>query len=138
MDTMIGGIHRNGLRRTHENAVTQVACRKLSGNTLNRRKFQQFPAEFPLQLFRLFMLWQQRNGFDIYQPGRHLQKTAGDLQISHLHLVNIRKVLFQKAGNLNIHNVEFMFGDQVKQKVERAFKNLQFKTELFQMRSPTL
>ena len=58
--------------------------------------------------------------------GCHGNKLTGNLHIQPLHLVQVGKILLQNSGNGYILNFDFVFAQQQKNGVKRAFKILHF------------
>ena len=77
------------------------------------------------------MARQQHRCFDIYKPGGHLQKFAGDFQVVLPHRVNIGQILLEQRRNLNIADIELMLLNQIQKQIERAFKFARLKLRLF-------
>ena len=68
---------------------------------------------------------QKHFGLDIHQLSRHGYKIAGDLQIHFLHPAQLLHILLQNLSDGNIVNIHLIFGDQMKQQIQRPVKGLQ-------------
>ena len=68
---------------------------------------------------------QEHFGFDQHQVGRHGDEFTGNFHVHPLHFFQICQVLLQNGGDGHILNFNFIFTQQFKNNVQRAFKILQ-------------
>ena len=90
----------------------------------------QSPLECLLFFLRFLRPGQKGCGFDVDQPRRHFQELSGKLQILFPALIQIRQILFQQTGDLNVIDVQLVLGDQAQEQIHRPFKDLQLKRDL--------
>ena len=55
---------------------------------------------------------------------RHDQELAGDVEVEALHELQRRQILLRDRGNRDIRNADFVFFYEMKEQIERTFKNL--------------
>ena len=59
------------------------------------------------------------------EGSRHDQKFSGDVEIQALHHLQRRQVLLGDGGDRNVADTDFILLDQMKQQVQRTFKDFQ-------------
>ena len=92
----------------------------MSRAQLLERLYQQ------LEFARLLLVGsEQRFGLDIQQMRGHLDKFAGDLEVHALHPRKIVQILLEDIGDLQIADLDFVFGKEHQDQAERTFKVLQ-------------
>ena len=75
--------------------------------------------------FLLLRLGQEHPRFDIHEIGRHGDKLAGNFHIHALHFVQIRQILLQNSGDLDILYFNFILAQQQQDHVQRAVEVLE-------------
>ena len=68
---------------------------------------------------------QQHARFHLGERRRHEQIFAGQLQLQHLHELDVARVLTRDLGDRNVQDVEVLPPDQIEQQIERALEGLQ-------------
>ena len=68
---------------------------------------------------------QQHARFDLGERRRHEQIFAGELELQHLHELDVARVLARDLGDRNVEDVEVLPADQIEQQIERALEGLQ-------------
>ena len=105
---------------------------QLRGRFLELFVFDQLPDQIParivfIRLFigRLLIDRKQAAAFQINQVRRHHDKLARDVDVQFLERLEIFEVLASDALDRDFVNVDLVALDQVKQEIERPFKNLE-------------
>jgi hypothetical protein len=117
-------------RRTGVDLSAHIALRQNLRRLFAERIFDQCALERLLLLLRLFRPWQKGCRLNIDQPCRHFQELSGKLQILFPALVEIRQVLLQQTGDLDVVNIQLVLGNQTEEQVHRSFKDFQLKRDL--------
>ena len=68
---------------------------------------------------------QQHARFDLGERRRHQQVFAGQLELQHLHELDVTGVLSRDLGDRDVQNVEVLPADQIEQQIERALEGLE-------------
>ena len=68
---------------------------------------------------------QEHAAFDHHERGGHHEKLAGDLKVELAHQVNVGDELRGEFGEVDLVNVHLLLFDEIKEQVERAFKDLE-------------
>jgi hypothetical protein len=113
--------------------------RSPEGFELRRRIFEflvldQLPDQLPARVLpvvlvlglRLLVHRQQLAALDIHERGGHDQELAGHLEVQQPHGLDVLDKLARQARQVDLVNVHLLLLDQVKEQVERAFKDLEF------------
>src|SRR5437870_2086770 len=110
-----------------ERAVVQLRSRFLELLVFDQLA-DQVPAWvvlFGILLRRLLIKWEQTAALEINQIGRHDDELARDVDLQFLESLEILEVLARDSFDRNIVNIDFVAFDQVKQEIERSFKNFE-------------
>jgi len=68
---------------------------------------------------------QQHTRFDLGESRRHEQILARQLQLQHLHQLDVAHVLQGDLGDRNVEHIQILAADQVEQHVERPLEGLE-------------
>ena len=64
--------------------------------------------------------------FDIHQRSGHNQELARDFEIEQAHRIYVFDKLLGQTRQIDLVNVHFLLFNQIKEQIERAFKDLEF------------
>ena len=75
--------------------------------------FHKLLGQLFLKLFSLVVLGQKADRFKVDKTGCHFDKFARNVHILGIHRTDILNILVNKDGQLNVVNIQFVFGDQI-------------------------
>jgi len=70
-------------------------------------------------------LGEEHAALDLHEGGGHDENVAGDIEVERLHRAESLEVLFRHRLDRNVVDIDFVFPDEEKQKIKRAFEDLQ-------------
>ena len=116
----------------------------LGGGILEFLVFNQLADEFPARILaflfafdlRLLIGGQQFAAFDVHERRGHDEEFAGDFKVEFTHEVNVFDELRGQPGEVDRVNVHFLLFDEVKEQIQRAFKNLELNFVFRHARQP--
>jgi hypothetical protein len=70
-------------------------------------------------------LGEEHAALNFHQRGGHDEELAGDVEVERLHRAESFEVLFRDGLDRNIVDIDLVFPDEKKEKIKRAFEDLQ-------------